>query len=119
MAALLNDARPSWGFNTPGIVAFAMRDDVELRVRLTTKLAGTYWMAASGSTYLGVSGENPLDVTRTIQTYAPGERTIEVRAAIPQTPWSFTMVREDTIVPPRDFLVKPPETAPASIRGIR
>jgi hypothetical protein len=112
MAALLNDARPSWAFNTPGIIAFALRDEVELRVRLTTELDGTYWMAASGSTYLGVSGENALDVQRTIQTYAPGERTIEVRAAIPTSSWSFTMVREDTIVPDRDFLVKPPEAAP-------
>jgi hypothetical protein len=119
MAALLNDARPSWGFNTPGIVAFAFRDEVELRVRVSGELSGTYWMAASGTTNLRVSGENARDAERAVIAYGGGERTIELRAAIPQTQWAFTFVREDTIVPPRDFLVKPPATAPAAIAGIR
>ena len=119
MAALLNDARPSWGFNTPGIVAFALRDDVEMRVRVDAELSGTYWMAASSSTTLSVTNENARDAERAIIVYGGGDRTIELRASIPQTQWSFTMVREDMIVPAGDFRVKPPEVAPASIGAIR
>lgn len=119
MTSLLTDARPSWGFNTPGIVAYAMRDEVELRVRVLGELSGTYWVAASGSARLAVTGEAPRDLERAVIAYGGGRRTIEVRAAIPKTPWSFTFVREDTIIPARDFLVKPPATAPAAIWRIR
>jgi hypothetical protein len=41
-----------------------------------------------------------------------------VRASIPKTHWHFTMVHESVIVPPRTFLVKPPEMAPAAISTI-
>ncbi|HLL22662.1 MAG TPA: hypothetical protein VK427_11045, partial [Kofleriaceae bacterium] len=119
MAGLLNDARPSWGFNTPGIVAYAMRDDVELRARITGELSGTYWMAASGATTLTVDGEPPRAAERAIIVYGGGRRTIEMRAAIPQEHWSFTFVREDTIIPARPFLDPPPDAPPASIRAIR
>jgi hypothetical protein len=108
MTALLNDARPSWGFNTPGIVAFALSEDVEMRVRVHGTLDGTYWMAASGTATLAVSGESPRDAERAILVYGGHEeRTIEVRAAIPRTPWHFTMVREDTILPERHFPTPP------------
>lgn len=119
MTSLLNDAKPSWGFNTPGIVAFALRDEVEMRVRVDAELSGTYWMAANSTTNLSVSGEMPRDAERAVIVYGGGKRTIELRASIPKTHWGFTMVREETIIPPRDFLVKPPETAPPAIRGIR
>lgn len=119
MTSLLNDARPSWGFNTPGIVASAMRDEVEMRVRVAGELAGTYWMAASSTTTLTVTNEQPRDAERAVIVYGGGRRTIELRAAVPKTQWSVTFVREDTIVPSRGFLVKPPDVAPAAIRGLR
>ena len=118
MTALLNDARPSWAFNTPGVIAFALRDEVELRIRVRAELSGTYWIAASSTVALAVSGEPPRDAGRAVIVYDGGERTIEVRAAVPQQAWAFTMVREDTIVPDRSYLVKPPETAPAAIHRI-
>jgi hypothetical protein len=112
MTALLNDARPSWGFNTPGIVAYALAGDVEMRVRVHGELDGTYWVAASSTATLAVSGESPRDVERAILVYGSDqERTIELRANIPQTQWHFTMVREDTIIPERHY-PKPPEVAP-------
>jgi hypothetical protein len=118
MAALLNDARPSWAFNTPGIVAYALRDEVELRVRATGELDGTYWIAASSTASLSVSGEMPRDVERAVVAYSGGRRTIELRAALPKEHWYFTMVREDQIIPARDFLAKPPDAAPAAIHRI-
>ncbi|MDQ3364482.1 MAG: hypothetical protein M3680_03545, partial [Myxococcota bacterium] len=120
MASLLNDAAPSWGFNTPAIEASAHRADVEMRVRVEAELTGTYWMAASeGRVTLRVSGEREREVDRAIEAYSGGTRTIELRAAVPTTTWSFTFVREDTIVPRRTFLAPPPEAAPASVRAIR
>jgi hypothetical protein len=112
MTALLNDAAPSWGFNTPGFIAYALADDVEMRVRVRGELDGTYWIAASGTATLAVSGESPRDVERAILVYGGSdERTIEVRARVPLTHWAFTMVREDTLIPERHY-PKPPEVAP-------
>jgi len=33
--------------------------------------------------------------------------------------WSFTFVREDTILPDRPYLEGPPEVAPPEVRAIR
>ena len=94
---------------------------VELRVRLRARLAGTYWMAASERTAaVDVSGEAPRVVDRAIVEYADeGEREIELRASIPVTPWSFTFVREDTLLTPRDHLRAPPREPPPELRRIR
>jgi hypothetical protein len=122
MTALLNDAYPSWGFNTPGIVASANIPGVEMRVHLHERLAGTYWMAVSEGTFeLALTGEHLRDaVDRQILTFDDiGEREIAIRAAVPVTTWSWTFVREDTLVPPRDFLAAPPLSAPDAIRAIR
>jgi hypothetical protein len=121
MANLLNDAPPSWGFNTPAILASASAPGVELRVRLSARLAGRYWMAASGGTAaLEVSGEAPRTVGRELVTYADaGERTIELRAAVPGTSWAFAFVREDALIPPRPHLAPPPDAPPPEVRAIR
>lgn len=121
MASLLNDAPPSWGFNTPGISASASTSGVEMRVRLHERLAGRYWMAASeGTVSLEIDGEARRDVDRGIVEYADaGERRIELRAAIPKTWWTFTFVREDTLITPRDHLRPPPTEPPAAVRAIR
>jgi hypothetical protein len=120
MASLLNDAPPSWGFNTPGIIASAYVPGVELRVRVRERLAGRYWMAASeGAAAVAVDGERERDVDRAIVDYAnAGERSIEIRAAIPTTWWSFTFVREDTLIGPRDHLRAPPEEPPPELRAL-
>jgi hypothetical protein len=121
MAALLNDAPPSWGFNTPAIAASAYVPGVEMRVRLRARLAGRYWMAVSEHTAaVDVEAEAPRVVDRAIAEYADGgEREIEIRAAIPVTAWSFTFVREDTLMTPREHLRVPPKEAPAEVRRIR
>ncbi len=121
MTTLLNDATPSWAFNTPGIVASADRPGVEMRVRFHEHLGGTYWAATNGDTVtLDVSGEATRVIDRVIINYADdGERFLELRARVPETIWSFTFVREPTLVPDRDFLAKPPLQPPAAISDIK
>ncbi len=122
MGSLLNDAPPSWGFNTPAISASAYVPGVEMRIRLRARLDGRYWMAASeGTVSIRVDGEPERDLDRAIIDYAGGggERTIELRAAIPETWWSFTFVREDTILPRRAHLRAPPASPPPELRAHR
>lgn len=121
MTSLLNDAPPSWAFVTPGIYASAHVPGVEMRVTLKARLAGSYWIAASeGEARIAIEGEAPARVDRVILEYADqGERTIEITAPVPTTGWSFTFVREDTILPPRPFLDGPPATPPDTVRAIR
>jgi hypothetical protein len=120
-ASLLNDAAPSWAFVTPAIAASADTLDVEIRIRLRARLSGVYYAAVSdGSAELTVEG----DPTRTLEhdklVYADrGERAIEIRAPVPMTTWSFTLVREDTMVPDRPFLAGPPDAPPATVRAIQ
>lgn len=122
MAGLLNDAPPSWGFNTPAIVATAYAPGVELRVRLRARLDGRYWMAVSEGTFaVTVEGDGPREADRAVVTYGDGDgraRAIELRAAIPMGWWALTFVREDTLIPPREYLQPPPEEAPAAVRAI-
>ncbi|MGE3544774.1 MAG: hypothetical protein AB7L28_12625 [Kofleriaceae bacterium] len=121
MASLLNDAAPSWGFNTPAIVASAEAPGVELRVRLHARLAGTYWTAVSDDKVaLSVDGEADREVGREVLVYADeGEREVTIQTELPLKSWSFTFVREDTIIPPRPFLVEPPPSPPAIVSAIR
>lgn len=118
MTALLNDAMPSWGFNTPGLIASADIAGVEMRVRWRERLAGTYWTATTGDgVSLDVSGEDRRYIDRAVVVYPDtGRRTIELVAPIPTTSWQFTFVREDTLVPLRPYLEKPPAEPPASVR---
>lgn len=118
MANLLNDAPPSWGFNTPAIYATAYVPGVELRIRLRERLAGRYWMAANTrAATVDISGEEPRAVERTIVDYADtGERTIEIRAPVPTSWWSFTFIREDALLPSRKHLRPPPDEPPPELR---
>ncbi|MBA2541400.1 MAG: hypothetical protein H0V17_17295 [Deltaproteobacteria bacterium] len=121
MTALLNDAMPSWGFNTPGFLASADIPGVEMRVRFREHLAGTYWMAATGDgVILDVSAEETRVVDRNVIAYSDqGRRTIDVTAPIPTTPWQFTFVREDTMLPSRAHLAKPPDEPPAALDALQ
>ncbi len=122
MAATLNDAAPSWGFNTPAIVVTPDEPNAEVRIRLRARLAGTYWTAASaGTATLEVENEQSRVINRQVLVYADeGERDVELRAKLPALePWSFTFVHEDTLMPPRPFLDPAPAVAPSVVRAIR
>lgn len=119
-ANLLNDAPPSWGFTTPAILASADTADVEIRIRLRARLSGAYYAAVNeGTAALAIDGE-PVQVLqrKKLEYLDRGERTVEIRAAVPMTTWSFTFVREDTLVPDRPFLAAPPQDPPARVRAI-
>ena len=120
-ASLLNDAPPSWGFVTPAIAASADTTGVEIRIRLRARLAGTYQAAVSeGTAELTTEGEPVRPIERAVLDYGDrGERAIEIRSKVPMTSWSFTFIREDTIVPARPFLDGPPDEPPDEVRAIR
>lgn len=118
-ASLLNDARPSWPFVTPAIAASADTLGVEIRIRLRARLAGLYDAAASDTAELAVDGEPARTIEHEQIRFADrGERDVEIHASVPMTSWTFTMVRDDTLVPPRPFLDGPPSSPPPAIRAI-
>ncbi len=108
--AILNDAAPSWPFNTPSISASIEEQAVEIRVFVNVELDGTYWAGStSGSAEVGVEGQEPVHVEYSTQlTYAHETRTLAVEATVDKANWAFSMVRTDMLVPDRDFLVPPP-----------
>lgn len=122
MAGLLNDAPPSWGFNTPAIIASAYVPGVELRATVQARLAGRYWAAASdGPARLRITdagGADALDrelerdVLELSHLADRGPQRIEVTAPISVAAWSFTLVHEDAIIPRRPHLRPPPAAAP-------
>ena len=119
-ANLLNDAVPSWGFVTPAITASADTLGVEIRVRLRARLSGAYYAAVSeDEAELVVEGEPSRTIRRERLVYDDrGERAIKIRGRVPMTSWAFTLVREDTLLPPRPFLDGPPDDAPPEVRAI-
>lgn len=121
MTAQLNDAMPSWGFNTPGVVATADAGGIEIRIKLRAKLDGTYWSATNAGTTVAIEGMEPVHVTRKILVIGDeGERDVTITAALPLgEQWQFTFVREDTILPERGYLDPPPVAAPPEVRAIR
>jgi len=121
MASLLNDAPPSWGFNTPAIVAAPYTAGVEIRIRLRARLAGAYDAAVSeGRAELASDGEPARTIERgELQFVDRGERELEIRAPVAISGWALTIVRDDTIVPPRPFLAGPPDEAPGEVAAIR
>jgi hypothetical protein len=120
MVGLLNDAAPSWAFNTPGIHVTPNHPSAELRLRFTdARLAGTYWTATYGGTAeLAVTGHPPREVGRTIVTYNDARYDVAITARI-AAPWQFTFVHQDTLMPQRPYLASPPAAAPGAIRSIR
>jgi len=121
MTVLLNDVEPSWPFNTPGIAAVALANDVELRIRLRARLSGSYRAAVNEGHAEFVRDGDPVHVIeRGELTLADrGETPVEIRAKVPTSIWAFTFVRDTTLDPPRPFLDGPPDDAPAELRAIR
>ena len=118
----LNDAAPSWGFNTPGIVVTPELPGVEVSIRLDARLDGTYWIATdNGEVTLDIPGQPSHTFARVVRDlHGLGDVTVELRARIAGVePWTFTMVHQDTLVPERPFLAAPPAEPPASVRAIR
>ena len=108
--AVLDDAPPSWPFNTPSISASIDDQAVELRVFVNGELDGTYWAGStSGSAEVGVTGRPAHRVEYTTPLVFDHEtRTLGIRAIVDRPNWAFTMVRVDTIEPDRGYLVPPP-----------
>lgn len=122
MASTLNDAAPSWGFNTPAIVVEPETPGVQVRIRLRARLSGVYWTATSGGVAtFSAEGDTPRSISRGVHSFEDhGSQEVTITAEMPtMLTWSFTFVREDTLLPDRDYLVAPPETAPGAIRALR
>lgn len=124
-ATILNDHQPLWPFTTPMIY---VRPDarrsgpIEVRIRMTRRLAGRYWGGSSGNPVrIEVSGEAPLFSDHQLDvTFADrGERSITVTGVVPAGGLWLTLVRYDTLQPPRRFLAPPPPEPPAEIAGKR
>jgi hypothetical protein len=47
--------------------------------------------------------------------HVDGARTIVVRATVPVDGMQLALVREDTLEPPRPFLIAPPDQAPPGL----
>jgi hypothetical protein len=121
MAATLNDAPPSWGFNTPGILIEPQTSGVEVNITVPAKLVGTYWCAASeGSATLLVDGASESrHITRAVHAFSDtGAEKATIHAQLGNVPSVITCVREETILPPRGFLQQPPDDPPASVLAI-
>ncbi len=121
MAATLNDAPPSWGFNTPGITFEPQTPGVDVKIVFPAKVVGTYWCAVSdGTATLLVDGASESrDVTRSVQAFSDiGAATVTLESQLGSAPSTFTCVREETILPPRGFLQQPPDEPPASVLAI-
>jgi hypothetical protein len=119
-ANLLNDAPPSWGFVAPAILATAYVPDVDIRISLRARLAGTYDAAVSDGVVALTAGGDPTRVIEreTIGFLDHGERLVEIQAHVPPAVWSFSLVREDALVPERPFLALPPDQPSAEVQGI-
>ncbi len=121
MAALINDASPSWPFNTPGIAVRADVPAAEVRIRRTARLSGRYWIATSGAPVtIEIEGEDQHVTARGVLSYADrGTRTVELRAAVSAEPWQLSFVHEASLLPPRGFLTGPPDAPPPDLRNSR
>jgi hypothetical protein len=127
MGQLMTDAYPSWNYTTPAIAMSADVDDVQVRVTIPARMAGRYWAATGGAKgTLALAADAPpdamTDLSSTRATVDAPERgdqdatiTLDV-ATGPQT--EVSVVRVDTIEPPRAYLVPPPEAPPASVLAI-
>jgi hypothetical protein len=121
MAATLNDAPPSWGFNTPGILVEPQTPGPEVNITLPAKMVGTYWCGTSeGTATLLVDGASESrHISRAVHAFSDtGAEKVTIHSQLGSAPQAITCVREETILPPRGFLVQPPETPPASVLAI-
>lgn len=123
-ANLMNDAPPSWAFITPAIIATPEALGVEIRITRELELGGTYWFATShgdvsmraGDAFTHTFASGP----RTIADIPRGSYKVTLTSVLPDVgKKSIAIVRADTLMPERAFLVTPPESAPAAIRAIR
>ena len=116
MANILNDAPPSWAFSTPSIVAIPDAEDVHIRVRMSARLAGSYWAGVSENSGTLQINDRPYIITKktTLDVDDHGDRDLELEAPVSSSTgiWAFTMVRVDTLQPDRPYLAALPPLAP-------
>jgi hypothetical protein len=119
-ANLLNDAPPSWGFVAPAILATAYVSDVDIRIWMHARLAGTYDAAVNdGVVTLTAGSDAPRMIEReTVGFLDRGEQLIELQAHVPPAVWSFSLVRDDALVPERPFLAWPPDQPAPEVQAI-
>ena len=87
---------------------------VEVRITRRVRLGGRYWAAASHEATLEIG-----DASRQVFEVPGGEHVVRVTAYVPfPTELKVTVVGEDTLDPPRPFLVEPPLDAPPAVRAI-
>jgi hypothetical protein len=118
---LLNDAPPSWAFITPAIAAYADRNEVEVRITRTLRLGGRYWLGSSSGKVTLLLDETSYEFeAKTMLEIPRGEHTIQLTGTVPADgSLNIVFVREDTLVPERQFLAPPPALPPASVTSIR
>ena len=119
-ANLVTDAPPSWAYITPGVIASAYAPGVEVRISRELHVAGRYWAAASSAATLAIEGQQDRDLDHKQVIELAGDREIRFTGSVPfPNALKITFVAEDTLEPPRAFLVAPPAAAPAAVRSIR
>ena len=92
---MINDASPSWAFNTPSMTADILAP-CELRIFVDARLQGTYWAGStSGSADLTVEGEprqEHIGYTTAVTYDEDDTRTLEIEATLAGgANWAFTM----------------------------
>lgn len=112
MTGVLNDEQLGWPFVTPSIEV-SSATPARVRIRLHTRLAGRYWAAAVGSAMrLRLGGEAPRSIgSQSTLDVAAGAYDLELEASV-NGHAAFTMVAEDTLVPPRPARRLPPDAPP-------
>lgn len=117
LTGLLNDAPPSLSFTVPAIHVAPSAHALEVRVRLTARLAGEYWAGTSGGRVrLSLDGEPDLVLTEDQQSYfgetgATSREVTLVAAAPTKRALQIAFVRRDRLDPERGY-TPAPETSP-------
>jgi hypothetical protein len=117
LGTLLNDRLPSWPFITPILQLDSDADwPVEVRITVEANVRGTYWANVAGAAAsLQLDDAAPVPVSAKRVLHVDGARTIVVRATVPVDGMQLALVREDTLEPPRPFLIAPPDQAPPGL----
>ncbi|HUH02313.1 MAG TPA: hypothetical protein VML75_09970 [Kofleriaceae bacterium] len=116
LAALLNDAPPSWAFVTPSIRVVAEDPPVEFRIKHAVRLGGSYQAASrDGPVELDIDGEHKVVGGQTsIDLGRTRDRTVTLEGTARNKALVLTMVRWDSIDPKRRY-PGVPERPPPSV----
>ena len=111
--AIVNDEQSSWPFTTPAIyVRPGASRNMEVKITMYRHVSGRYLAGADGrSAEIAIAGEPTvvLDKQQIVDIKDDGDREVVISATIAGSPLWLTFVREDTVVPARDY-PEPPAT---------